>query len=243
MDDAAPGAGELIRSDGDLLILAATGLSIDAELFRSSLAAARRARDVDGYGQALDLYQGDVLPDDRYEDWADAPRRELNVEFRFGLGELAGLLEAGGDLGMAIEVMRRLVHASLGSRSGALAWQRRAELAACRGAHDKSAACLRRASGIATVSPMACHLWGRIHATAALSAIEQGDPERAVLAIQAAAAAAARYGDCATCSALINPVAAEALALLGDPDSARGLRRRCGPGRCVIQQFSLAGHG
>ncbi len=39
LDDAAPGAGELIRSDGDLLILAATGLSIDAELFRLRLVA------------------------------------------------------------------------------------------------------------------------------------------------------------------------------------------------------------
>jgi hypothetical protein len=114
------------------------------------------------------------------------------------------------------------LHASLGSRSGALAWQRRAELAACRGAHNEAAACLRQASGIATVSAMASHLWGRIYAAGALSAVEQGDPERAVLAVQSGAAAAARYGDCPTCSALINPVAAEAFALLGDPGSARG---------------------
>ena len=113
------------------------------------------------------------------------------------------------------------LHASLGSRSGALAGQRRAELAACRGAHVETAVCLRQAAGIATVSAMACHLWGRIHATAAFSAVEQGDPERAVLAVQAAAAAAARYGDCPTCSALINPVATEAFALLGDRDGAR----------------------
>jgi DNA-binding SARP family transcriptional activator len=515
LDDVASGSGTLIRSDGDVLTLAPAGLSIDIELFRSSLAAARRARDVGEYERALERYQGELLPDEPYEDWADAPRRELNVEFRSGLSELAGLLEAGGDLGRAIEVMRRLVaaeptseeshaglirlyaltgrradalsqyeqlvrvldeelgtepgpdtqrlheeiracrtgepelsaelwervgdlrvlsgdavgaakafgqaletagagraaagverkcaeawlmqhradmagphldaaesaamepaergrllraranlawesgeidlaqrlaeeardvaeqdgtaddlaaahealaivshfrgewrdglaselarlaaddfgtvqlarvidihhcigqyhlygdglfgsvegysrgilnraeeagavraqafawcllgeslllqarwdeadgclarscelHASLGSRSGGLAWQRRAELAACQGAHDECAECLRHASGIATVSPMACHLWGRIHATAALSAIDQGEPERAVLAVQAGAAAAARYGDCATCSALINPVAAEALARLGDADTARG---------------------
>src|SRR5438552_5446326 len=60
-----------------------------------------------------------------------------------------------------------------------------------------------------------------MHATAVFAAVEQGDSERAVRSVQAAAAAAARYGDCPTCSALLNPVAAEAFALLADPESAR----------------------
>jgi hypothetical protein len=69
---------------------------------------------------------------------------------------------------------------------------------------------------------MARHVWGRIHATAAFAAVEQGDPQRAVRSVRAAGAAAARYGDCPTCSALLNPVAAEAFGLLDDPESARG---------------------
>jgi DNA-binding SARP family transcriptional activator len=113
------------------------------------------------------------------------------------------------------------LHTSLGSRSGALAWQRRAELAVCCGAHDEVEGHLRQASSIATVSVMACHLWGRIHATRAFAAVEQDDPERAVRAVHAAAAAAARYGDCPTCSALLNPIAAEAFALLSDAAGAR----------------------
>jgi DNA-binding SARP family transcriptional activator len=125
--------------------------------------------------------------------------------------------EADGCLARSCEL-----HATLGSRSGALPWQRRAELAACLGAHDEVVACLRQASGIATVSTMARHVWGRIHATAAFSAVSQGDPGRAVQSIQAAAAAAARYGDCPTCSALLNPVAAEAFAQIGDTEAARG---------------------
>ena len=39
--------------------------------------------------------------------------------------------------------------------------------------------------------------------------------------MRAAAAAAARYGDCPSCSALLNPMAAEAFAALGDAGSAR----------------------
>jgi ATP/maltotriose-dependent transcriptional regulator MalT len=94
---------------------------------------------------------------------------------------------------------------------------------------------VQQASAIATVSAMACHMWGRIYATVAFAAIEQGDPEQAVRAVRAAAAAAARYGDCPTCSALLNPMAAEAFALLGDAESAGPYARSAGQ---VAQMFS-----
>lgn len=116
------------------------------------------------------------------------------------------------------------LHETLGSRSGALPWQRRAELAACLARHDDVEAHLRKASGIATVSPMASHLWGRIYATSAFDALTRGDADRAVAAVQSAVSAAARYGDCPTCSALMNPVAAEAFAALGDDDNTRSYR-------------------
>lgn len=124
--------------------------------------------------------------------------------------------EAAGCLERSCEL-----HASWGFRSGALPWQRRAELAVCRGAYDDADRYLRQASAIATVSAMASHVWGRIHATAAFVAVERGDPGEAVRSVRAAAAAAARYGDCPTCSALLNPIAAEGFALLADGDRAR----------------------
>ena len=80
---------------------------------------------------------------------------------------------------------------------------------------------LRRATAIATVSPMAQHMWGRIYATAAFAQMEEGNPEAAARSVRAAAAAAARYGDCPTCSALLNPIAAEAFGSLGDRNCAR----------------------
>jgi hypothetical protein len=42
-----------------------------------------------------------------------------------------------------------------------------------------------------------------------------------VQCVRAAAATAVRYGDCPTCSALLNPIAAEAFALVGDAEGAR----------------------
>jgi DNA-binding SARP family transcriptional activator len=126
--------------------------------------------------------------------------------------------EAAGCLEQSCEL-----HASLdGSRSGALPWQRLAELSVSRGEPGEANALLRRASAIATVSPMALHMWGRIHATAAFAQLEQGDAQAAARSIRAAAASAVRYGDCPFCSALLNPLAAEAFAALGDLDAARG---------------------
>jgi len=169
----------------------------------------------DGLSESVEGYARRIL--DRAED-AGAVRAQafawcllgesLLLQARFE--ESDGCLERSCDL-----------HDSLGSRSGALAWQRRAELAACRTSYDEVDAYLRKAAGIATASAMASHLWGRIHATAAFAAVERGEPAKAVYSVQAAAAASARYGDCPTCSALLNPVAAEAFAILGDGDNAR----------------------
>lgn len=124
--------------------------------------------------------------------------------------EAAGCLERSCDL-----------HGSLGTTSGALPWQRLAELAVCSGAPEEAEAPLRRASAIATVSPMALHMWGRIYATAAFAQLERDRPDAAARSVRSAGAAAVRYGDCPSCSALLNPVAAEALARLDDRDGAR----------------------
>jgi hypothetical protein len=68
---------------------------------------------------------------------------------------------------------------------------------------------------------MASHLWGRIFATRAFFAMERGEPDRAVAAVRSASAAAARYGNCPSCSALLNPMAAEAFASFGDAANAQ----------------------
>jgi DNA-binding SARP family transcriptional activator len=121
--------------------------------------------------------------------------------------EAAGCLEQSGE-----------IHGELGTRSGALPWQRLGELYVCRGEIDQAGAFVRRGMAIATVSPMARHVWGRLYATEALAALEEGDPPAAARAVRAAAAAGVRYGDCPTCDALLHPLAAEAYAALGDAE-------------------------
>lgn len=52
-------------------------LWVDVEAFERAVESARRARKPAAYGTALDLYAGDLLPEDRYEEWTEARREEL----------------------------------------------------------------------------------------------------------------------------------------------------------------------
>jgi len=50
---------------------------VDVDLFELAAAGARRARTPVAYRAALSLYGGELLPENRYEDWAGARRAEL----------------------------------------------------------------------------------------------------------------------------------------------------------------------
>jgi DNA-binding SARP family transcriptional activator len=81
---AARGSFQLLRRDGDAYRLALpNGASVDLQAFDRALAAGRASRergDDDGalrsYEEALDLYAGDLLPEDGPAEWV-ADRREL----------------------------------------------------------------------------------------------------------------------------------------------------------------------
>ncbi len=60
---------------------------------RRLLATARRSRDPAAYRVALELYAGDLLPEDRYEEWTQGRREELRQLYIALLIELAGLCE------------------------------------------------------------------------------------------------------------------------------------------------------
>ncbi len=84
----AIGADALRLSDG-LVVLDA---EVDVDAFERAAAHARAAQEVDAYEAALDLF-GELLPEDRYEPWADARRAallELHTELCVELAELHG---------------------------------------------------------------------------------------------------------------------------------------------------------
>ena len=125
-----------LRLSDSMLSLDPEWVVIDSDRFQGLAEEALRSKEVDAYERALHAYGGDLLPEDRYEDWC-AERRDLlaELQLRLLLG-LAEVLEAGGvyyesadRLREALEkdptreeVHRRLirVYAQMGNRDRAL---------------------------------------------------------------------------------------------------------------------------
>ncbi|WP_436524264.1 BTAD domain-containing putative transcriptional regulator [Actinoplanes sp. HUAS TT8] len=204
------------------------GLQQQIERLAEAELGSRVARFCD-FNHCLSQYQ--LYGDDFAGDVGDYARQTLEVAERADavpaqafawclLGESL-LLEGRFDEAAACLERSCELYEPLGSRSVALPWLRRAELAACVGDHAEVTIFLKRAAAIATVTPMARHAWARLHATAAFAAMERGEPELVIRSVRAAQGTAARHGDCPTCSALLNPVGAQAYAQVGDLESAR----------------------
>ena len=81
----------------------------DVAAFEAAAAAARRRQEVAAYQVAVSLYGGDLLPEDRYEDWPASRREELRQSYLALLLELAVLQAAGGDADGAIATLQRAV--------------------------------------------------------------------------------------------------------------------------------------
>src|SRR5205823_4090987 len=87
-----------VHLQGDLVRLRAPGtLWIDAEMFRNAAMRAKTSRDPGVYEEALQLYRGDLLPEDRYEDWAEAPRESLKSLYFELLLDLSFVWEERGE--------------------------------------------------------------------------------------------------------------------------------------------------
>ena len=107
--DPAAGAGYL-ASEGESLALCPGGdLWVDVDAFEVAVASARRSRHPAAYRAALGLYSGELLPDDRYEDWVENRSRELRGAFLSALIELSGLYEERGDHEPAIDTLQRFL--------------------------------------------------------------------------------------------------------------------------------------
>jgi DNA-binding SARP family transcriptional activator len=100
-----------LASEEEQLALCSKGceLWVDVEAFEEASATARRSGDPAAYRAAIVLYVGELLPEDRYEEWAEGRRGELRRTFLSVLMELAGLYEERGEFASAVEALRRVV--------------------------------------------------------------------------------------------------------------------------------------
>jgi predicted ATPase/DNA-binding SARP family transcriptional activator/DNA-binding CsgD family transcriptional regulator len=103
----AMGSRYLASEDESLVLCPEGALWVDVDAFEEATATARGAKEPATYGAALDLYEGDLLPEDRYEEWTEGRREELRQLYLGLLVELAGLHEERDEHGLAIEALRK----------------------------------------------------------------------------------------------------------------------------------------
>jgi predicted ATPase/DNA-binding SARP family transcriptional activator len=108
--DDVQAASSYVVSQGEQLVLCPGGeLWLDVDAFEDAAATARRSREPAAYRTALNLYAGELLPRDPYEEWAEVPREGLRQLFLALLVELASLHEERGEYGPGIEALRRVL--------------------------------------------------------------------------------------------------------------------------------------
>ena len=107
--DPAAGSRYLACHDESLVLCREGSLRVDVEVFEEAARTARRSQDPAAYRAVLDLYAGELLPADRYEEWTENRREYLQGLYLTLLIELAGLYEERGEYGPAVETLRSAV--------------------------------------------------------------------------------------------------------------------------------------
>jgi predicted ATPase/DNA-binding SARP family transcriptional activator/DNA-binding CsgD family transcriptional regulator len=105
--DPAMGSWYLASEDESLELCPEGELWVDVDAFEEAATTARGAKEPATYRAALDLYEGDLLPDDHYEEWTERRREELRQLYLALFVELAGIHEERGEHGLAIETLRK----------------------------------------------------------------------------------------------------------------------------------------
>jgi len=111
LDTLAPGC--LTLDEGFLSLSGGEGqvLSVDVDQFETAAAKARGSQDPQVYQSGLALYSGELLPEDRYEEWAVHRRDTLHQAYLQLLLNLAHLQESLRDYLAGIGTLLRLLAA------------------------------------------------------------------------------------------------------------------------------------
>ena len=107
--DPSVGSRYLASEDESIVLCPGGSLWVDVQAFEEAAAMARRSRDPAAYKAAIELYAGELLPDDRYEEWAEGRRAELRHTWLSLHVELARVCEECGEYERGIEALRRAI--------------------------------------------------------------------------------------------------------------------------------------
>jgi DNA-binding SARP family transcriptional activator len=105
--DPAESSRYLASEDESLMLCPGDELWVDVEAFEEATATARRARDAGAYRTAIELYSGELLPADRYQEWAEGRRQELRHTWLSLHLELARVYEGSGEYERDTDLLQR----------------------------------------------------------------------------------------------------------------------------------------
>lgn len=90
-------------------LAAPSQLWIDTDEFEQLAMNAMRSSEVEPYIAALELYEGDLLGEEIYEDWATTRREQLKALYRALSSGLARIYEERGSLDQSINCLRKII--------------------------------------------------------------------------------------------------------------------------------------
>ena len=102
-------SGYLLLREEQIVLCPDCAVWVDVEAFEEAAVGARHAMEPQAFGAAIDLYAGELLPEDRYEVWTEERRAHLREVYLSLLLELAALYEERGEYEAAIEALGRAV--------------------------------------------------------------------------------------------------------------------------------------
>jgi DNA-binding SARP family transcriptional activator len=102
-------SGILIDHNGWLCLTSDGETWVDAEAFEKVAMACHRLEDPSACKNALVLYTGELLPEDRYENWVASRRESLHWLYLSLQTKLGMMLEAQGDIEQAIEIFHQVI--------------------------------------------------------------------------------------------------------------------------------------
>jgi DNA-binding SARP family transcriptional activator/predicted ATPase len=104
-----PEAGDLVEQRGDVVALDLARVWIDADAFEERAHTALADGSIDAMETAVSLYGGELLPEERYAEWAEVRREKLAVLHRELLLGLARLLSQHGETESAVTRLRQVL--------------------------------------------------------------------------------------------------------------------------------------
>ena len=110
LEPSAGAATGYLHLRGESLVLSLAGpVWVDVEAFEEAAMMARHTQATAAYRAAIDLYSGELLPQDRYEEWTEERRAQLRGLYLSLLLEVAGFYEERKEFGEAIEALNSVV--------------------------------------------------------------------------------------------------------------------------------------